>query len=184
MRRQKQIQFEGSEFIKPNSSFGGSLLKNSHAKRSRPLDSKLPIHLSLRAHKSLMRLPKTIRLVDSQVEWICKKHGVTLYKYANVGNHLHLVIKIPQRRRWNAFIRELSGRIAQLVREKLKLEGEFWTQRPFTRLVKGWQKAFQVAKDYVYLNWCEGEGHINRKQTKTLRDLRKLLDLGVAQDPG
>jgi REP element-mobilizing transposase RayT len=176
MRRRKQIQFEGSEFIKPNSSFGGSLLKNSHAKRSRPLDSKLPIHLSLRAHKSVMRLYKTISLVDDQVEKTCKKHGVRIYRYANVGNHLHLVIKIPQRRRWNAFIRELTGRIAQLVRQKLGSEGEFWTQRPFSRIVAGWGKAFQTAKDYVYLNWCEGEGHIDRRQTNSLKDLRQLLD--------
>jgi REP element-mobilizing transposase RayT len=176
MRRQKQIQFEGSEFIKPNSSFGGSLLKNSHAKKGRPLDSKLPIHLSLRAHKSILRTFKTLVLVDNQVEKTCKRHGVKLYRYANVGNHLHLVIKIPQRRRWNAFIRELSGRIAQLVREKLSFDGEFWIQRPFTRLVAGWGKAFQAAKDYVYLNWCEGEGHIDREQTKSLKDLRQLLD--------
>jgi len=66
-----------------------------------------------------MRLPKTLNLVDDLVERICKKHGVKIYRYANVGNHLHLVIKILQRRRWNAFIRELAGRIAQLVREKL-----------------------------------------------------------------
>ena len=176
MRRQRQFQFEGSEFIIPNSSFGGSMLKNSNAKVGRPLDSKLPIHLSLRAHKSVMRLPKTINLVDDQVERTCKKHGVRLYKYATVGNHLHMVIKIPQRRRWNAFIRELSGRVAQLVREKLSLDGEFWTQRPFTRLVAGWGKAFQMAKDYVYLNWCEGEGHIKRDQTRNVKELRDLLD--------
>ena len=176
MRRQKQSQFDGSEFIKPKGSFGGSLLKNSHAKTGRPLDSKLPIHLTLRTHKSVLRLYKTLLVVDNLVEKICKKHGVALYKYANVGNHLHMVIKIPQRRRWNAFIRELTGRIAQLVRGKLHFEGEFWKQRPFTRLVPGWGKAFQIAKDYVYLNWCEGEGHINRHQTKTLQDLRELLD--------
>jgi REP element-mobilizing transposase RayT len=177
MRRNKQLQFDGSQFIKPNSSFGGSLLKNSHAKTSRPLDSKLPIHLSMRAHKGVLRTFKTLLLVDNQVEKTCKKHGVTIYRYANVGNHLHMVVKIPQRRRWNAFIRELSGRIAQLVREKLNLKGEFWSQRPFTRLVAGWGKSFQIAKEYVYLNWCEGEGHINRRQTKSLKDLRELLDL-------
>jgi hypothetical protein len=86
----KQKQFEGDEFKRPKDSFGGSLLKNSHAKTQRPLDSKLPIHLTLKAKKSVMRLPKNFKLVNTTVARVCKKHGVTIYKYANVGNHVHL----------------------------------------------------------------------------------------------
>jgi len=80
-----------------------------------------------------MRLFKTIKIVDEQVADICKKHGVRLYQYANVGNHLHLLIKIPGREAWAAFIRELSGRIAQIVRGLTGIQGDFWTQRQFGR---------------------------------------------------
>ena len=139
MVRKKQLEFKNHGFNKPNDCFGGSLLKNSNAKISRPLDSKLPLHLVLRSHKSAMRLFKTMKVVDEQVTAICKKHGVRLYEYANVGNHLHLLIKIPRREAWAAFIRELSGRIAQIVRGLLGIQGDFWTQRPFTRIVRGWR---------------------------------------------
>jgi putative transposase len=169
----KQKQFEGEEFIRPKDSFGGALLKNSHAKTQRPLDSKLPIHMTLKAKKSVMRLPKNFKLVNTTVARVCKKHGVTIYKYANVGNHLHLVIKIPGRRRWAAFIRELTGRVAQPIKDN----GEsFWALRPFTRIVRGWRKAFQIAKAYVELNLLEAEGFISRREIKTLKDLRALFD--------
>ena len=112
--------------------------------------------------------------MDNNVDRICKKHGVTLYKYANVGNHLHLLIKISHRRRWAAFIRELTGRVAQLVKEATGFEEGFWTQRPFTRIVRGWQRVFKIAKDYVELNFLESQGFISRNDTKTLKDLRAI----------
>jgi REP element-mobilizing transposase RayT len=175
MRRLPQLSFEG--FRRPNDCFGGSLLKNSHAKTRRPLDSKLPIHLILRSVKGGMRLPKTFKAVNQTVDRVCKKHGVRLYQYANVGNHLHMLIKIPGVRRWAAFIRELSGRVAQMAQGLLgpqKGLPKFWMQRPYTRIVRGWRKAFQVAKEYVHLNFIEAEGFISRKETKTLKELRAI----------
>lgn len=95
-----------------------------------------------------------------------------LYEFANVGNHLHLLIKLPNRRSWNAFIRELTGRIAQQVEKEPGTA--FWKHRPFTRIVRGWKKAYQTAKEYVRLNILEAEGRINRRDTKTLKDLRMI----------
>jgi hypothetical protein len=47
-RRKKQLEFD---LEKPGASFGGSLLKGN-PKRRRPLDGKLPIHLTLRSSKA------------------------------------------------------------------------------------------------------------------------------------
>jgi REP element-mobilizing transposase RayT len=174
--RQTQLKFEG--FNKISDCFGGSLLKNSHAKTHRPLDSKLPIHLILRSVKGGMRLPKTFKLVNQTVDRVCKKHGVRLYQYANVGNHLHMLVKIPHVKRWASFIRELTGRIAQVAQG---LKGpqtglpNFWKQRPFTRIVRGWRRAFQTAKEYIHLNFLEAEGFISRAETKTLKDYRAIF---------
>jgi hypothetical protein len=175
-RRAKQLSFEG--FSKLNDCFGGSLLKNSHAKTHRPLDSKLPIHLILRSVKGGMRLPKTFKHVNQTVDRACKKHGVRLYQYANVGNHLHMLIKISHVKRWAAFIRELTGRIAQVaqgLKGPQKGLPNFWKQRPFTRIVRSWRKAFRDAKEYVHLNFLEAEGFISRKETKTLKDLSAIF---------
>jgi putative transposase len=173
----KQFSFDAKEFFKPKDNFGGSLLKKSHAKTCRPIESKLPIHIVLRAKKSVMRLPKTIAIVDNKVDRICKKYGVKLYRYANVGNHLHLLVKIPRKQSWAPFIRDLTGRVAQLTKTAIGgLSESFWSQRPYTRIVRGWQRAFQIAKDYVELNFLESQGFISRKETKTLKSLREIWD--------
>lgn len=106
-RRTIQQEFEGLGFKKPNAEFGGSLLKGN-PKTKRPLDSKLPIHLVLRARRSNLRLPKTFGLVHDTLMQIAQKHGVIIYRYANVGNHLHIVLRLASVRGWAAFIRELT----------------------------------------------------------------------------
>lgn len=150
-------------------------MKGNNPKVKRPLESKLPIHLVLRSKRGAMRLPKTFKLVNAAVGEISKRHGVKIYKYANLGNHLHILVKIPSVRRWSAYIRELTGRIAQLVKEQVPSEDTFWLHRPFTRIVRGWRKAYRTAKEYVELNQLEAEGHISRKETKTLKDLRAIF---------
>jgi REP element-mobilizing transposase RayT len=174
----RQQGFQGASFHVPKDCFGGSLLKNSNAKSKRPLESKLPIHLVLRANRGGMRSPKTHLRVNRAVEKTCKRHGVKIYRYANVGNHLHMLIKIPGRSRWAAFIRELTGRIAQEVKAVTGQAGKYWKQRPFTRIVRGWRKAFRLACDYVELNILEAEGFISRRQTQTLKDLRAIWQDG------
>lgn len=180
-RRKLQQEFTGKGFAKPGDSFGGALLKGN-PKRKRPLESKLPIHLTLRATKSTLRTPKTQILVAELVYGTAKKYGVTIYQFANVGNHLHVLIKISRVGRWSAFIRELTGRIAQVVSTAVGLSGAFWLYRPHTRIVRGWNRAYKTAKLYVHLNWLQAEGFISRKDTKTLKDLRAFFD-GRARSP-
>lgn len=173
MKRPKQSTFKGLQA--PKDTFGGSLL-TSHPKIKRPLDSKLPTHLVLRATKSTMRRPQTFLKVNQIVNQACKKHGVKLYEYANVGNHLHMLIKIRSRGSWAAFIRELTGRIAQLTATK-------WLNRPYTRIVRGWKKAYFTAIQYVRLNILEADGMISRKETKTVEDLNAIWGLSPTMSP-
>jgi REP element-mobilizing transposase RayT len=177
-KRISQLSFNLDGLQKPKDIFGGSLLKNSHAKTKRPLHSKLPIHLVLRSTISAMRLPKTYKRVNETVSRVCRKHGVRIYNYSNVGNHLHLLIKLPNVWQWAAFIRELTGRISQVAQGLAGSDsgvGNFWKQRPFTRIVRGWQRAFRIVKEYINLNQLEAEGYISRRETKTLKDLRAIF---------
>lgn len=172
-KRSKQLEFKIKDFNKPNDCFGGSLLKGN-AKRARPLDSKLPILITLRATKGGMRTPKAFKKVNDAVYDTAHKYGFKIYKYSNVGNHLHLVLKLSKLQLWAAFIRELTGKIGLLMKLLTKAEGKFWMYRPHTRIVRGWKKAFRIALDYVGLNQLEAEGFISRKVTKSLKDLRAL----------
>lgn len=175
-RKGRQLSFNKKGFIKPKDCFGGSLLK-SHPKCKRPLDSKLPIHIVLRATRSGMRRPKAFRTIAQIITQTARKNNIAIYKMANVGNHIHLLVRVKVLRKWSAFIRELSGRIAALMRGILGLKkGEtFWIFRPFTRIVRGWQKAFQIVKEYVQLNILEAEGCISRKQIKSLEELKLIF---------
>ncbi len=176
MKARNQSQFKGPGFERQSDKFGGSLLQGNNPKTKRPLESKLPVHLVLRATSGGMRFPGCFKRVNALVASTARKHGVTIYEYANVGNHLHLLIKIRSVPSWAGFIRELTGQIAQFMQEKRKTEGKFWLHRPYTRIVRGWNKAYQAVKMYVSLNHLEGEGFISRRETKTLKDLRLIWD--------
>jgi len=171
MRRQKQGTFDGLHA--PKDVFGGSLL-TSHPKTKRPLDSKLPTHLVLRAVRGTMRNPKNYLKVNQIVKNACAKYGVRLYEYANVGNHLHLLIKLRNRGSWAGFIREITGRIAQLTQTQ-------WLYRPFTRIVRGWKKAYRRVQQYVRLNLGEAEGFISPLGIRLLRKLKRHLEPAIIQ---
>jgi REP element-mobilizing transposase RayT len=174
-KRAKQISFSGKAFARPSDSFGGALLKGN-PKTARPLDSKMPVHLVLRANQGGMRLPKAFGSVASCFSAKAEKYGVRIYSYANVGNHIHAVIRVTKIRLWAAFIRELTSALAFLMSGIVDVAGKFWKQRPFTRIVRGWKTAYRTAVAYVELNQLEADGHISRKDTKTLRHLRAIFD--------
>lgn len=175
-RPMKQLQFRDNLLKKPKDQFGGTLLKGNNPKCKRPLDSKYPIHLVLRAKKGGMRRLTLFNKVNDMVEACAKRHGVKVYRYANVGNHLHMVIRLSKISRWASFIRELTGKIAFLMRANRTTEaGEgYWLHRPFTRIVRSWKKGFKNLCEYVHLNVLEAQGFIKRKDTKTLKDLRAI----------
>jgi REP element-mobilizing transposase RayT len=164
---------------KPGLSFGGDLLKGSHPKTQRPLDSKLPIHVTLRGIRGGLRTPKAFKNVSDILRRACKRHGVTMYSQANVGNHIHMVIKLRNRRSWSGFIRELTGEVARLMRSLgVTHKGEkFWRHRPFTRVIAGWRRPFKTVLGYIRLNQWEALGFISRQEVKTQSQLKDLLKL-------
>jgi REP element-mobilizing transposase RayT len=178
--RKAQLEFDIDGFKKPGASFGGSRLK-SHPKKHRPLDGKLPLHVMIKSSKAKgiqsMRHPKNHVHVNRTVDRIAKKYGIKIFRFVNVGNHLHMLIQIKKTVLWPRFIRELTGRLAQFLQD---LAGQqtaesFWDHRPFTRVVAGWKKAFGIMKEYMYLNHLVAEGHINRQEMRNLKELRAFL---------
>ena len=97
---------------------GGSLL---HGKRRtvRPLSSKDAIHIVLRStwaygENSLLLL-KNKKDIQRIILRTAKKYLGKVYRQAIVSNHLHLIIKIPNRKNYQTFIRVLSSLIASHV---------------------------------------------------------------------
>jgi REP element-mobilizing transposase RayT len=93
------------------------------------------------------------------------KYGVTLLSVANVGNHLHIHLKLSNRRTYSPFIRAITSAIAMAASgtsrwctKAQKGIRKFWDYRPFTKVVESHQY-FLNLKDYVQINKFEGQGY-------------------------
>jgi REP element-mobilizing transposase RayT len=173
----KKGQILLSNEFKVEKEFGGALLKKSHAKKARPIAIKKTMHLTMRSShakgdKSFradkIRIQKIHKVIKTQAE----KFGVEIYKYANVGNHIHLLLKARYRKGFISFLKAISGIIARIAlgAEKGKAKiGEtikgFWDQRPWTRILFTWTE-FKNVKKYVEQNFNEANGFVPYKPRK------------------
>jgi hypothetical protein len=87
---------------------------------------------------------------------------VLILSFANVGNHLHLQIKLSNRFAYKPFIRAITAAIAMAVtgwsRWTKVIDGErFWTERPFTQIVTAFKYHLNL-RDYIAINKIEGFG--------------------------
>jgi hypothetical protein len=111
-----QLTLTGLKFTR-RLAFGGSLLKSSHAKEARPLSSKKALHIVLRSDwatgpRSFLKFE---RIIQNTLLKLGRRHGVRVYRVANAGNHLHLLVRFTQRRGLQNFLRASTGLIARKV---------------------------------------------------------------------
>jgi hypothetical protein len=144
--------------------FGGAYLKNSHAKTKRPITLKTPMHLVMRSE--LAKGPYSLLKFERRVQKIIydqgRKFGVKVYRLANAGNHLHLIILPRSRRAFLGFVRAISGLIARatLKVQRGSAKGlKFWDKRPFTRIVS-WGREYRDVCDYLLQNTLEAMGFL------------------------
>lgn len=175
MKRTKQLGFELLEH-KNVKLFGGSLLKG-HAKVKRPITTGRPMHLVMRS--LIARGPKSFLRYDRAITNIINsqglRFGVKIYRNANAGNHIHLIVLPRSRRAFNGFIRAVTGLVARLVLKKERGSSKdmdqqddkfetttFWEKRPFTRILE-WGRDYKRACDYLTQNTLEALGFIPYK---------------------
>lgn len=131
----------------------------------RPLDTKNTMHLVLRSSKAkgAWSFRRHKAKINKIIDKFSHKYGVRIIMGANVGNHIHLQIKLANRFTYKPFIRALTASIMMAVTGASRwkpnaCEGKFWDYRPFTRVVTG-LRAFLALRDYVEINQMEGAGH-------------------------
>ena len=169
--RTKQLTFEALRQI-PLKQFGGSLLKNSHAKIKRPISTKRAMHVVLRSTlaKGEWSFLRTInaKRIDQILKTQALRHGVKLYRFANSGNHLHLLILPRSRDAFNSYMRSISGLIARLVtgsERGSKGGGSFWDARPFSRIIE-WGREYKSLCGYLLQNTLESIGFLPYRAPK------------------
>lgn len=125
---------------------GGS---NAKGKRKclRPLSTKLPTHLVLKAVDPFQLLRST-RTVEQTIYKFAKRFGVTVYEMAVQADHIHLCIKIPSRELYRRWIRAITS----VLVSKIKLK---WSLLPFTR-IGSWGRDFKRVGHYIRKNKSYG----------------------------
>lgn len=149
--------------LKMQNTFGGDLLRGKR-KSKRPLCTKRPIHLVLKAENLAARFPGiSFVKVRAKVDGILRKqahqHGVVLAEHSVNFNHLHLSIRVNSRLCYVRFIRALTSHLVYSFSRHfgLNLKGLF-ELRPFTRVVE-WGRAFRRLISYIRQNHEESFGN-------------------------
>jgi REP element-mobilizing transposase RayT len=169
------------------SAYGGDLLKTrAGRKHGRPLSTRETMHLVLRSTKAKgewsFRKPRNEAHVNRIVDKFAVTYGVRVISMANVGNHLHMQIKLTNRFTYKPFIRAITAAIAMAVTgrnrwtqrqncpksqsrqsqsvqiSKKPISNKFWDYRPYTRVVESF-KAWLNLRDYIRINQLEGAGY-------------------------
>lgn len=166
----KQPYFPMFEKLKAKD-FGGETLRGN-PREQRPLSLKRPLHLVMRStlakgeHSFIQ--PKRARAIRALIERSAKTQGVKIYRFANSGNHLHLIVLPPSRKTFSRFIRTICGLIARLTLgvERGKAKGlKFWDARPFTRILE-WGRDYRRTCAYLRRNILEALGFVPYRPRK------------------
>ena len=170
MKRQMTLfEHAGQKQWRARTIHGGGAHKGKR-KLERPLSLKRPIHLVLRATRAKGTWSF---LASAHKEWIhrllrkkARKFGVTLADYANVGNHLHLKVKIHNREGFQNFLRSITSQIARKITGARRgvVKGAFWDGLAFTRVLKSYREELYL-RGYIMANYLEaGQGYAVREK--------------------
>lgn len=167
------------------STYGGRY-RNTRRGRSkpRPLSIRYSMHLVVRSTRargdwSFWRLHNR-RQIDRILTKFSKTHRVKIISTANVGNHLHLHLRLFNISGYKRFIRAVTGSIAMAVTGSTRWnpapgpKQKFWDLRPFTRIVIG-TRDFSNVNNYIRINQLEGMGY-PRTAARQLAEVERALN--------
>lgn len=159
---------------KKTAEYGGGKEKGKR-KIARPFSPKLPMHLVLRAAgaKGPLSLLTTQNkeAVEKLLHHYAKLCHIKIYRFQNVGNHIHLLIQTKAkqhalaRSNLSAFLRLFCGQVAMKVSggKKSHAYGRFWDDLVYSRLVT-FGRDFKSVTQYFIKNLFEAHGLWNRKK--------------------
>jgi REP element-mobilizing transposase RayT len=159
--RKRQTEFA----IDPSRTEHGGSLANGRRKTARPIATKRPMHIVMRSSKARGKLsllsPGHAANVSQLIKQTAAKFHIRVYRFANSGNHLHLLISGSRRKDLQDFLRTAAALIARSMTgaTKGKPFGRFWDLLAYSRVVE-WGKAFTNVTKYLEQNTLEALGFI------------------------
>jgi putative transposase len=162
----RQLSFLLPKYSKEH---GGSLAIRKRRSR-RALSIKCSHHVTLKSHhavggRCLLRHRKIIISTMKKASWLFK---VRVYEYAVASNHLHLLVKGPDRESIQNFFRVFAGHTAQRILKLHPLLGgapqpligckknqrKFWGYLIYSRVVT-WGREYSAVRRYIERNTLE-----------------------------
>lgn len=146
----------------PGTAHGGEHAKGRR-KAARPVATKRAMHVILRSSRARgawsLLTARNAAAVRTVTHATAKRFGIKVYRYANVGNHLHLLVQAKRRADFQNFLRVLAQGICFLVTKARKGNpvGKFWDALAFSRAVS-WGREFERLLEYLEKNLLEGKG--------------------------
>ncbi|MGE3684245.1 MAG: transposase [Bdellovibrionales bacterium] len=164
--------------------FGGRLLLGRRKGR-RPLSSTEAVHVVFRSswargENSLLKTYNKNPVIGI-IRSVAHRYRVRIYRLAVASNHVHLILKFGSRDLYKAFIRVVTGRIANHVMKSNSFKGfvrmvlsaggvaqldevqgkgqRFFQFRPFSRVLH-WGRDFRTCCEYVTQNELEAIGFL------------------------
>ncbi len=155
--------------------FGGSGLKNSHAKTIRPLNSKSALHVVMRSKYAIgsRNFKRHESVIKKTAFKLAKKSGIKIYTVHISAQNIQFLLRFSSRKQIQSFLRGFAGLVARkcLRAERgsarkydtafakfedgsldplkgaivVKKGERFWDQRPFSRVLS-WGPQFAKAK--------------------------------------
>jgi REP element-mobilizing transposase RayT len=138
-------------------------------KIARPVGIKHAMHLCLRSSLAKgefnLRRSQNFKRVASIVREESTKHNVRIHSWANVGNHIHFMLRVYRRDDFRNFLRAFSGRTSMAVtgaRKGKPLGRRFWDHLAYSRLCTS-RREEMILGDYVDANQIEAESPMHRE---------------------
>lgn len=164
-------------FSRQELAYGGMLLNTRKGRsQGRPLSTRHTLHLTLKSSVAMgsksFLIRKNSEIIQRSLKRFAQRFGIKILSVANVGNHIHLHLKLTRRQTYAPFIRAVTSAIAMGISgtsrwRTLETAGlkKFWDYRPFTRIVVGLRARLSL-EDYIKVNQMEGLGY-SRLQAQT-----------------
>jgi hypothetical protein len=146
-------------FALTDTAHGGSVRKGRR-KIERPVSTRQPMHVVL--HSKRAHGPWSLRRHEQAVHKALRacaaRNGVKLYGFANVGSHLHVLVRARRRDAFQGFLRSFAGIVARVVTGSRKSRpltgGRFWSGLAWSRVVH-WGDDRWIVQHYIFRNIIE-----------------------------
>ena len=138
----------------------GGEVRRGLRKLERPVSTRRPMHVVLVSRRAVgsWSLLQHRRAVREALRQMAGRFGIRIYDFANVGTHLHLLVRARRRDAFQAFLRSFAGIVARRVTgaRRGRPIGRFFSDLAWSRVVS-WGRDYVGVRHYVLRNQIESE---------------------------